>query len=1444
MLARPDIKNIIRIDQLTMRSNEQLINLPRLNHVINRSPLTISSDSFVVEAIVLMSHERCSNYTPTNLNYSLDLNHRNQTLTSCVLVVEGGKLSGIFTEKDVLKLIAAKMDLSTVTIAQVMTQPVVILRESDSQDIFTALSLLRQHQIQYLPVVDDREQLLGIITETSLLQAFDLIKMVGVVDGLQQFLQKSTDEFQQVNQPIEIEEVRYQTQNNLKQRVEAQSAEIIQVNHEVQLALEELQVVEEELREQNEELAVARELVELERQRYQDLFEFAPDGYLVTDSAGIIQEANRAAATLLAVSQKFLVNKPFILFIAPQARPTFTTHLNNLQQIQEWEVYLKPRGGKTFPASIRSAAIYNSDRDLVGWRWLICNISEGQQAKESLRQANDELEKRVAERTAELVMSNVLLQQEITECQRVEAALRKSENLYRQLVESQTDIIIRLDLQGQITFANRIACQTFGWKEDEFWGQSFFEFIYPEDLPKAMEDMTILESSFHPLTNRERRALTVNGIRWFQWNAIAIRDEKGEVVEVQGVARDITEQQAALHERQVAEAALRQSEEKFRTFAENTHAMIWIGSPDSFHPLYISPAYEKIWGRSSQHLFEQPDSWIDNVHPDDRDRATQSIEQLLSGSQSTSAEYRILLPDGSVRWIWNRSFAVYDDQGTVQYYGGIAEDITERKLAEESLRQSEEKFRTFAENTHAVIWIASTDSFRTLYVSPAYEKIWGRSCQSLLQQPELWIDNVHPDDRDRVTVAAKQQLSSESVSVEYRILRPDGAVRWIWDRGFGVYDDQGTVQYYGGIAEDITERKLAEESLRESEARLSLATEAVQMGIWDRNLIDNTSIWSANMGLLYGLPSHTLCPTLENYLNLIHPEDRESVAANIAQMIQEGKGTTEYRVIWPDGGIHWLNCKGQVYYNEIGQPIRIIGTNRDITERKLAEQKIFEQAALLDIVTDAILVRDFQSQILFWNKGAERMYGWLSTEIMGKNLQEILYPAKTQQQLEEPLKSVIESGSWQGELHKITKSGQKIIVESRWTLMRDPAGEPKSILSVDTDITEKKQLEEQFFRTQRLESLGTLAGGIAHDLNNILTPILAAAQLVQGKLFQDEERSGQLLALIETNARRGAALVKQVLSFARGYKGERTIVQMQYLISEIIQIAQQTFPKSIEFSTVISEDIRAISGDTTQLHQVLMNLVVNARDALPDGGNIKISAANKFIDEAYTRMNLDAKVGNYIVISVADNGIGIPPEILDRIFEPFFTTKEVNTGTGLGLSTVLGIIRSHDGFIKVSSNVDRGSKFDLFLPAVESTQVFSVEEVDLIPGQGELILVVDDEAQIREIATIILKNHNYKILAASNGIEAIALYAQHKHQINAVLMDIMMPEMDGITAIRTLQKMNKQVQIIACSGLNSMEVFAQAEEANVQAVLSKPYTARELLNTLHHLFRGESRSGE
>ncbi|MHC0066221.1 response regulator [Nostoc sp. UIC 10890] len=498
-------------------------------------------------------------------------------------------------------------------------------------------------------------------------------------------------------------------------------------------------------------------------------------------------------------------------------------------------------------------------------------------------------------------------------------------------------------------------------------------------------------------------------------------------------------------------------------------------------------------------------------------------------------------------------------------------------------------------------------------------------------------------------------------------------------------------------------------------------------------------------------------------------------------------------------------------------------------ERKQTEQKIREQAALLDVATDAIFVCDLDDKILFWNKAAESLYGWKKEEAINNKTQ-VLWHEKNLSQVQEALSILMKNGSWEGELQQKTKLGKEIIVESRWTLVHEFGKKAQSFLVVNTDITQKKQLEAQFLRAQRLESIGTLASGIAHDLNNVLAPILMTAQLLEAQVH--DERSRRLLPILITNAKRGANLVKQVLSFTRGLEGDRTILQLKHLIIEIQQIIKETFPKSIEVSTHIPQNLWTVSGDATQLHQVLMNLCVNARDAMPNGGNLKILAENLLIDENYAKMHIDAKVGHHIVITISDGGIGIQTEILDRIFEPFFTTKELGKGTGLGLSTVLGIIKSHGGFIDVYSEQGKGSQFKVYLPAQDARETIEEQEQGLPPGQGELILVVDDEAAIRDVTKTSLESHNYKAITASDGIEAIALYAEHQDEISLVLTDMVMPSMDGITTIRTLRKINPDVKIIAVSGLSSSDKVNTAYDMGIKAFLCKPYTASQLLQTI------------
>ncbi|MDZ7956929.1 MAG: response regulator [Aulosira sp. DedQUE10] len=630
------------------------------------------------------------------------------------------------------------------------------------------------------------------------------------------------------------------------------------------------------------------------------------------------------------------------------------------------------------------------------------------------------------------------------------------------------------------------------------------------------------------------------------------------------------------------------------------------------------------------------------------------------------------------------------------------------------------------------------------------------------------------------------------------------------------------------------ERQRIEDALRQSEERFRVALKNSPIFVFNQDL-ELRYTWVYNPA--FGFTAEEMLGKRDS--ELIPLESAHHLTAMKLGVLVTGVGTRDEVSITTRQGIRYYDLTVEPLRNESQQIIGITCACIDISERqaaleerKLADAKIREQAALLDIATDAILVGDLENKILFWNKGAETLYGWLAAEAKGQNASELLYDDEQPPDMEAALLQVISKGKWQGELTRVTKTGKEILVASRWSLVCDEQGKPKSILTVDTDITEKKRLEAQLFRAQRLESIGTLASGIAHDLNNILTPILAGAQLLPLKFPDVDERTRHLLEILEINAKRGADLVRQVLSFARGVEGKRINLQIRHLIVEVSKVLKETFPKSIQVSIDVSKDLWIVSGDGTQIHQVLMNLCVNARDAMPNGGSLCISAKNLFIDENYARMNLEAKVGPYIVITVTDTGAGIPEENLDRIFEPFFTTKEVGQGTGLGLSTVLGIIKSHGGFITVHSERGTGTNFEVYLPAVDGVETRKVDEATVITAHGEMILIVDDEPAIQEITKTSLETHNYKTIIASDGIEAIAVYAKHMDQISLVLMDLMLPSLDGLTAIRTLKKINPKVKIIATSGLMSSNKLEAVANSGVTTFLPKPYTINELLLTL------------
>ena len=572
----------------------------------------------------------------------------------------------------------------------------------------------------------------------------------------------------------------------------------------------------------------------------------------------------------------------------------------------------------------------------------------------------------------------------------------------------------------------------------------------------------------------------------------------------------------------------------------------------------------------------------------------------------------------------------------------------------------------------------------------------------------------------------------------------------------------------------------------------------------------------------------------------VHPEDKEKAEALKLRAIGENSASETYRYRHQDSRTLWLETEARLVRNpETGAPLELVLVARDVTRRKQAEKQMRQQAALLDSARDAIVMTDLDDRVELWSKGAERIYGWTAEEVQGRRFGKLLNPEGSPK-LDQARGKALEHGEWSGETKQRTKEGREITVEGRWTLVRDEAGEPKSFLVINTDITDRKRIEAHLLRAQRMDSIGALASGIAHDLNNVLAPILMALKPMQQKLT--DENSLRWLSLIQKSAERGKDLIGQVLTFAKGTTGEQAPLQLTHLIKDIARILKETLPRNIELETQLQSDPPYVIGDTTQLHQMLMNLCLNARDAMPQGGRLRIELESLLLTEKEVPPQTGVTPGRFIRVTVSDTGIGIPADLLDRIFDPFFTTKEHGKGTGLGLSIAIGIVRSHGGFIDVVSEVNKGTTFKIFLPASDAVADDIDEELedDLTAGHGELVLVVDDEENIREVVEATLLASGYRVLTAEDGEVALRLYEQHQHEIKVVLTDLMMPKKDGVTAIREMRALNPQVKVIVTTGVKLSGYHAEANKIGFGVFLPKPYTADELLGALDKVLRKEA----
>jgi PAS domain S-box-containing protein len=521
---------------------------------------------------------------------------------------------------------------------------------------------------------------------------------------------------------------------------------------------------------------------------------------------------------------------------------------------------------------------------------------------------------------------------------------------------------------------------------------------------------------------------------------------------------------------------------------------------------------------------------------------------------------------------------------------------------------------------------------------------------------------------------------------------------------------------------------------------------------------------------------------------------------------------------------------------------RAIRDSHERRQRETAERQIREQADLINKARDAIIVTNLDGVITLWNKGAERISGWTSVEVIGRRLDDIL-GTDFHSAILRARDGLEESDEWRGEIRVDDRHGKTLVIEVSTTLIRDDEGRPKARMSIGTDVTAKKVLEEKFLRAQRLESIGMLASGIAHDLNNVLAPIFLAAPMLR----EHATDPGDILmiASLEKSAERGAGLVRQILSFAHGVQGANQQLQVKHLLRDTISVIHETFPKNIKLLDSVAGELWPIMANPTQIHQVLLNLCVNARDAMPNGGKLTLKAENCILDEETAKAIAGGQPGAWLVLHVEDTGSGIAPEVLQHIWEPFFTTKEDGKGTGLGLSTVRGIVENHSGFISLDTETGKGTVFRVYLPAAEVTGVDDASNSNHpfpVRGKGELILIVDDEQQIRDAAAATLARYGYRVLMAKDGAEALALFTTRNNEISVVITDTNMPNLDGSTLAIVIQQINPRVKILTMSGLASGGQNPQMHR-RAGAFILKPFRPEALLHAVNELLHPAPKPG-
>lgn len=847
----------------------------------------------------------------------------------------------------------------------------------------------------------------------------------------------------------------------------------------------------------------------------------------------------------------------------------------------------------------------------------------------------------------------------------------------------------------------------------------------------------------------------------------------------------------------------------------------------------------------------------DDTRPEEYD----SLWKTITAGREWRGQFHNRKKNGELYWERVTIGPIFDDAGQITHFLAVKEDITEYKRLQDALQKSERHYRQFVELNSAGVLCTSLDG-HIRQCNDALVEMLGYESQDEIKGhcvTELYFD---PDDRRTMLEHLKEHRVL--TSYENRFKCRDGSFIWCLMNVSLMEDDDDAAEFIEGTVTDITKRKQAEQLLEfvaqegwggareEFLPRLVehigqvLAVDCVYIGlVKDDQTVQTFGLYAKGKIIpdIEYMMRGTPCEQVVGKSFYYFSERVQELFPGDKRLAQIG-AQSYFGVPLKDSSGKPLGLLAALHSSPMSDmqvatllqiaAIRVAGE----LERRSAESTLRQSEQryrqLAENSPNAIfIIRD--GSMAFANQAGLTLFGATHPDqILNRPFLDFSHP-KHREKLALCIANTIEkqqpSPTSEEQFLRLDKSP----VEVEVTVIPFSLSGQHAVQLIARDITERNRMQSQMQRLQRMESIGLLAGGIAHDLNNMLTPLMCSIELLKERVSDSEGQ--KMLQILDGNAHRSADLVKQILTFGRGIEGSRVRLSPARIVREVEQIIRETFPKSIAFGRRTAADLWMISADATQLHQMLLNLCINARDAMPNGGKLSIELDNIVLDQMYANLNVEAKAGSYVVITVRDTGMGIPEEIRHRIFDPFFTTKEQGKGTGLGLSTALGIVHSHGGFINCYSETGKGTMFKVYFPAINATpassEEVSVAQTRLPRGQNELVLVVDDESSIRQLAQKTLERFGYRVLLAANGAEAVSLYALHQQEIAVVLTDMAMPVMDGPATIVALQSMNPRVKIVGSSGLNTKGHVTKTTGVGIKYFVPKPYTVEAMLQTLN-----------